>query len=107
METHLDHIEVVSILSLPYAGEPFPGHGRINHSFGVLETAHGQPNVMRRYVLPRGPIAKRLDHCSGETGPKKGELDPNLALRGRLANVMRWKRNGRDLETRRGRSTTS
>jgi hypothetical protein len=39
METHLDQINVVSILELPYAGEPFPGHDRINHSLGVLETA--------------------------------------------------------------------
>ena len=30
METHLDQIEVVSILELPYAGEPFPGHDQIN-----------------------------------------------------------------------------
>jgi hypothetical protein len=39
METHLDHIEVVSILEQPYAGEAFPGHDRINHMFGVLEVA--------------------------------------------------------------------
>jgi hypothetical protein len=38
-ETHLGHIEVLSILEQPYAGEPFPGHDRINHSLGVLETA--------------------------------------------------------------------
>lgn len=39
MENYLDQMEVVSVLELPYAGEPFPGHDRINHSFGVLETA--------------------------------------------------------------------
>ncbi len=39
METHLDHIEVVTILEGPYAGEPFPGHDRINHTFRVLEVA--------------------------------------------------------------------
>jgi len=39
METHLDQIEVLSISELPYAGEPFPGHDRINHSLGVMETA--------------------------------------------------------------------
>ena len=32
-------IEVVSILELPYAGEPFPGYGRINHTRGVLDVA--------------------------------------------------------------------
>jgi len=42
METHFDQIEVVSILELPYAGAPFPGHDRINHSLGVLETAINQ-----------------------------------------------------------------
>ena len=30
LETHLDRIEVVSILAQPYAGEPFPGHDQIN-----------------------------------------------------------------------------
>lgn len=39
MENHLDHIEVLSISELPYAGEAFPGHDRINHSLGVLESA--------------------------------------------------------------------
>jgi len=39
MENHIDQIEVASILELPYAGEPFPGHDRINHPLGVLETA--------------------------------------------------------------------
>lgn len=38
-ETHLDQIEVLSILEQPYAGEPFPGHDRINHTLGVLEVA--------------------------------------------------------------------
>jgi hypothetical protein len=39
METHLDQIEVVSILELPYAGEPFPGHDRLIHTLGLLEVA--------------------------------------------------------------------
>lgn len=39
METHLDQIEVVSILEQPYAGEAFPGHDRINHTLGDLEVA--------------------------------------------------------------------
>lgn len=39
MDTYIDDIEVVSISKLPYTGEPFPGHDRINHSIGVLETA--------------------------------------------------------------------
>ncbi|MCG5432422.1 GIY-YIG nuclease family protein [Mycobacterium sp. MYCO198283] len=38
-ETHLDQIGVLSVLEQPYAGEPFPGHGRINHTFRELETA--------------------------------------------------------------------
>lgn len=39
MENHLDQIEVVSILELPYSGEPFPGHDRIDHTLGELEIA--------------------------------------------------------------------
>ncbi|MGO9151836.1 GIY-YIG nuclease family protein [Mycobacterium sp.] len=39
LKSHLDHIEVVSILEQPYAGEPFPGHDRLNHTLGVLEVA--------------------------------------------------------------------
>lgn len=39
METSLDQMEVVSVLELPYAGEPFPGHDQINHSLRVLEIA--------------------------------------------------------------------
>jgi hypothetical protein len=39
MENHIDHIEVVSVLEQPYAGEPFPGHDQINHTLGALETA--------------------------------------------------------------------
>ena len=39
METHLDQMDVVSILEQPYAGEPFPGHDRLNHTLGVLEVA--------------------------------------------------------------------
>jgi hypothetical protein len=39
IETHLDQIEVVSVLERPYAGERFPGHDRFNHTLGVLEVA--------------------------------------------------------------------
>lgn len=39
METHLDQIEVVSILEQPYAGETFPGHDQTNHTLWVLEVA--------------------------------------------------------------------
>jgi hypothetical protein len=39
MENYLDQMDVVSVLDTPYAGEPFPGHDRIHHSLGVLETA--------------------------------------------------------------------
>ncbi|WP_216917696.1 GIY-YIG nuclease family protein [Nocardia noduli] len=39
METHLDQMEVASILALPYAAEPFPGHDQINHTLGVLKNA--------------------------------------------------------------------
>jgi hypothetical protein len=42
LETHLDQIEVVSILPQPYAGEPFPGHDQINHTFGELEVVVAQ-----------------------------------------------------------------
>jgi hypothetical protein len=35
MDTYLDHIEVVSIREHPYAGEAFPGHDKINHTFGT------------------------------------------------------------------------
>lgn len=38
-ENHLDNIEVVSVLEQPYAGEPFPGHDRINHTLRELEVA--------------------------------------------------------------------
>jgi len=37
LDTHLDRIEVVSILPQPFAGEPFPGHDQINHTLGELE----------------------------------------------------------------------
>lgn len=39
METYLDQMEVVSVLELPYSGEAFPGHDRINHTFDVLAAA--------------------------------------------------------------------
>jgi hypothetical protein len=39
MDSYLDHIEVVSIREHPYAGEAFPGHDKINHTFGTLEVA--------------------------------------------------------------------
>ena len=39
MDTHLDQMEVLAILEKPYSGEPFPGHDRINHTFGVLAAA--------------------------------------------------------------------
>jgi hypothetical protein len=39
MENCLDQMEVVSVLEQPYAGEPFPGHDRLNHSLGMLEVA--------------------------------------------------------------------
>ena len=38
-ETSLDQIDVISILEKPYAGEPFPGHGKINHPLAVIEVA--------------------------------------------------------------------
>jgi hypothetical protein len=39
LETHLNQIQVVSVLEQPYAGEAFPGHDRINHTLGELEIA--------------------------------------------------------------------
>lgn len=42
LETHLDRIEVVSVLPQPYAGEPFPGHDQINHTLGELEVVVAQ-----------------------------------------------------------------
>jgi hypothetical protein len=42
LETHLDRIEVVSILLQPYAGEPFPGHDQINHTLGEVEVVIAQ-----------------------------------------------------------------
>jgi hypothetical protein len=42
LETHLDRIAVWSILPLPYAGEPFPGHDQINHTLGELEVVIAQ-----------------------------------------------------------------
>jgi hypothetical protein len=42
LETHMDRIEVVSILPQPYAGEPFPGHDRINHTLAELEVVVAQ-----------------------------------------------------------------
>jgi len=38
-DKHLDNIEVLSIREHPYAGEAFPGHDQINHTFGTLEVA--------------------------------------------------------------------
>jgi hypothetical protein len=42
LETHLDQIEIVSILPVPYAGEPFPGHDQINHTLAELEVVVSQ-----------------------------------------------------------------
>jgi len=42
LETHVDRIEVVTILPQPYAGEPFPGHDKINHPLGELEVVVAQ-----------------------------------------------------------------
>ena len=39
MDTHLNQMDVVSVLENPYSGEPFPGHDRINHTFDVLAAA--------------------------------------------------------------------
>ena len=55
-ETHLDQIEVVSILEQPYAGEPFPGHDWINHTLAVIEVA-----VKQDWHDWRGP----LQHMKG------------------------------------------
>lgn len=42
LERALDHIEVAEILPDRYAGEPFPGHGSINHSLRALEVIYAQ-----------------------------------------------------------------
>ncbi|BBZ32052.1 hypothetical protein [Mycolicibacterium confluentis] len=47
METCLDDIEVVSISKLPYTGEPFLGHDRINHSFGLGDCGNQEWNDWR------------------------------------------------------------
>ncbi|PRC42621.1 hypothetical protein C6A85_000000109555 [Mycobacterium sp. ITM-2017-0098] len=39
MENYLNHMDVVTVLEQEYAGEPFPGHDRINHSLAELEVA--------------------------------------------------------------------
>lgn len=54
-ETHLDQIGVVSVLELPFAGEPFPGHDSINHTLGVLEVAVKQDWHDWRGALQRSP----------------------------------------------------
>ena len=42
LESALDQIEVAEILQAPYAGEPFPGHGSIDHSLRQLEVIYAQ-----------------------------------------------------------------
>ena len=78
METHLDQIEVASILDLPYAGEPFPGHDRINHTLGALEVAvkqdwhdwRGAPQHMKGvYVIHDQETGKPyVGSACGDTG---------------------------------------
>jgi hypothetical protein len=41
-ENVIDQIEVAEILPMPYAGQPFPGHDRINIPLRQLETVYAQ-----------------------------------------------------------------
>lgn len=67
METGVDKIEVASILQEPYAGEPFPGHDRINHSLAVLETAVTQEwNDWRGALQYMKGVYVIHDHATGK-----------------------------------------
>jgi hypothetical protein len=78
METHLDQIEVVSILEQPYAGEAFPGHDQFNHTLGVLEVVHQtglarlagcSPTLKGMYVIHDVETGKPyVGSASGDTG---------------------------------------
>jgi hypothetical protein len=51
LENALDQIEVAEILQAPYAGEPFPGHGSINHSLRQLDVIYAQEKADWRGAL--------------------------------------------------------
>lgn len=54
MESVLDLMTVASILEEPYAGAPFPGHGRINHTLADLQLVVRQNRADWR--LPLEPM---------------------------------------------------
>ena len=106
LETHLDRIEVVSILPQPYAGEPFPGHDQINHTLAELEVViaqqrsdrHGAPQHMKGvYVIH--------DHLTGK--PYVGSACGDTGLWARLDEYVRTLHGGdlalRELVNREGR----
>jgi hypothetical protein len=51
MESHLDSMTVDSVLAEPYAGEPFPGHDRINLALGELQAVVRQNRPDWRVAL--------------------------------------------------------
>jgi len=51
MEKHVDQFTVHSILDAPYAGEAFPGHDQINHTFAELEVVVAQSRADWRVAL--------------------------------------------------------
>jgi hypothetical protein len=78
METHLDQIQVVSILEQPYAGEAFPGHDQINDTLGVPEVAIKQDWHDWRESLHGNNIALR--ELVGEKGPDYARANLHFAL---------------------------
>lgn len=51
METVLPAMSVSSILEEPFAGDPFPGHDRINHSLSDLQAVVAQARADWRIAL--------------------------------------------------------
>lgn len=51
LETYLEQMSVGSVLEQPYAGEAFPGHDRIDHSFQELQVVISQNRPDWRIAL--------------------------------------------------------
>lgn len=78
LETVLDTMHIAEVLPVRYAGEPFPGHDRIEHTFGQMAVVYAQQrpdwkvaleHMKGVYVLhDRNTGKSYVGSASGDTG---------------------------------------